>query len=86
MIIYKRFCCTCVVCDQPKSARTHAHRTHVSEVFSHAHAHVRARTHLRNPWLANQPMCYNKSHLSVFKAAHGMYPSPIHLLTHIPET
>ena len=49
---------TCVVCDQPKSARTHAHRTHISKVFSHALAHVRphiahvrARTHLRNPWL-----------------------------------
>ena len=48
----------CVVCDQPKSARTHAHRTHISKVFSHAHAHVRphiahvrARTHLRNPCL-----------------------------------
>ena len=49
---------TCVVCDQPKSARTHAHRTHILKVFSHAHAHVRphiahvrARTHLRNPCL-----------------------------------
>ena len=45
---------TCVVCDQPKTARTHAHRTHIYKVFSHAHAHVRphtahvrARTHLR---------------------------------------
>ena len=51
---------TCVVCDQPKSARTHAHRTHISKVFSHTHAHVRphiahvrVRTHLRNPWLDN---------------------------------
>ena len=47
---------TCVVCDQPKNARTHAHCTHVLEVFSHAHVrpHIarvraRARTHLRNP-------------------------------------
>ena len=44
---------TCVVCDQLKNARPHAHRTHVLEVFSHTHAHVqpniarvRARTHL----------------------------------------
>ena len=41
--------CTCVVCDQPKSARTHAHRAHILKVFSHAHTHVqphieRART------------------------------------------
>ena len=50
---------TCVVCDQPKSARTHAHRTHISKVFSHTHAHVRphiahvrVRTHLRNSYLA----------------------------------
>jgi hypothetical protein len=57
MLIYKRCGRTCVVCDQLKSARTHAHRTHVSEVFSHALAHVRpqithvrARTHLRNPY------------------------------------
>ena len=49
----------CVVCDQLKNARTHAHRTHVLKVFSHAHAHVRphiarvrARTHLRNSCLA----------------------------------
>ena len=47
-----------MVCDQLKNARTHAHRTHVLEVFSHAHAHVRphiarvrARTHLRNSYL-----------------------------------
>ena len=49
---------TCVVCDQLKNARTHAHRTHVLEVFSHAHvrphiARLRARTHLRNPCLAD---------------------------------
>ena len=50
---------TCMVCDQPKSVRTHAHRTHIFAVFSHAHAHVRphiahvrARTHLRNSYLA----------------------------------
>ena len=49
---------TCVVCDQLKNDRTHAHRTHVLEVFSHAHAQVRphiarvrARTHLRNSYL-----------------------------------
>ena len=46
---------TCVVCDQLKNARTHAHRTHIFKAFLHAHAHVRphiarvrARTHLRN--------------------------------------
>ena len=51
---------TCVVCNQLKNARTHAHRTPVSDVFSLAHAHVRphiarvrARTHLRNSPLAN---------------------------------
>ena len=59
MIIYKRCGRTCVVCDQLKSARTHAHRTHILEVFSHAHvrphiANVRARTHLRNSPLAKQ--------------------------------
>ena len=50
---------TCVVCDQLKNARTHAHRTHIFKAFSHAHAHVRphiarvrARTHLRNSRLA----------------------------------
>ena len=51
---------TCVVCDQLKNARTHAHRTHIFKAFSHAHAHVRphiarvrARTHLRNSRLGN---------------------------------
>ena len=44
---------TCVVCDQLKNTRTHAHRTPVLEVFLHAHvrphiARVRERTHLRN--------------------------------------
>ena len=50
---------TCVVCDQLKNDRAHTLCTHVSKVFSHAHAHVRphiarvrARTHLRNPCLA----------------------------------
>ena len=49
---------TCVVWDQPKSARTHAHCTHILKVSLHAHAHVRphiahvcARTHLRNTCL-----------------------------------
>ena len=46
---------TCVVCDQLKNTRTHAHRTQVLKVFSHAHAYVRPhiarvrpRKHLRN--------------------------------------
>ena len=50
---------TCVVCDQLKNVRAHTLHTHVSKVFSHAHTHVRphitrvrARTHLRNPYLA----------------------------------
>ena len=44
----------------PKTSSTHAHRTHISKCFLHAHAHVRphiahvrARTHLCNPCLAN---------------------------------
>ena len=48
----------CVGVTSGKKARTHALRTHVLEVISHAHAHVRphiarvrARTHLRNPYL-----------------------------------
>ena len=52
-----------MVCDQLKSARTHAHRTHILEVFSHAHAcvrphiaHMRARTHLCNPCLGLYPL------------------------------
>ena len=51
---------TCVVCDQLKNVRAHTLHTHVSKVFSHAHTHVRphitrvrARTHLRNPYLVN---------------------------------
>ena len=55
---------TCVVCDQLKNARTHAHRTHIFKAFSHAHAHVRphiarvrARTHLRNSCLGKCSPC-----------------------------
>ena len=51
---------TCVGVTSGKKARTHALRTHVLEVISHAHAHVRphiarvrVRTHLRNPCLGN---------------------------------
>ena len=51
---------TCVGVTSGKKARTHALRTHVLEVISHAPANVRphiarvrARTHLRNPYLAN---------------------------------
>ena len=44
-----------------KKARTHALRTLVSEVISHAHvrphiARVRARRHLHNPYLGNNPL------------------------------
>ena len=46
---------TCVGVTGGKTARTHALRTHVLEVISHAHAHVRphialvrVRTNLRN--------------------------------------
>ena len=53
---------TCVVCDQLKNVRAHTLHTHVSKVFSHAHTHVRphitrvrARTHLRNPYLDKSP-------------------------------
>ena len=49
---------TCVGVTSGKKARTHALRTHVLEVISHAPAHVRphiarvhARTHLCNPYL-----------------------------------
>ena len=50
---------TCVGVTRGKKARTHALRTHVLEVISHTQAHmrphivhVRARMHLRNPYLA----------------------------------
>ena len=63
---------TCVVCDQLNSARTHAHRTHVLEVFSHAHAQVRphiarvrARTHLCNSYLDNNTQI--KSNMKKFE-------------------
>ena len=49
---------TCVVCDHLKNVRAQTLRTHVLKVFLHAHAHVRpriahvrVRTHLRNPSL-----------------------------------
>ena len=41
---------TCVVCDQLKKACTHTHRTDISKVFLHAHAHVQ-------PHIANVPAC-----------------------------
>ena len=51
---------TCVGVTGGKTARAHALRTHVLEVISHAHAHVRphiarvrVRTHLRNSSLVN---------------------------------
>ena len=47
--------CTYVVCDQPKNARVHAHRTHVLEVFLHSHAHVRPHiSEILNPPFENQ--------------------------------
>ena len=66
---------TCVGVTSGKKARTHALRTLVSEVISHAHAHVRphiarvrARTHLRNPYLADYRLDLQRFSLPTYLA------------------
>ena len=66
---------TCVGVTSGKKARAHTLRTHVSEVISHAHAHmrphiarVRARTHLRNPYLEKYP----KRHMKIVQYDHSI--------------
>jgi hypothetical protein len=68
---------TCMVCDQLKKAHSHAHRTHISKVFLHAHAHVRlhiahvrTRTHLRNPSFGKHTHLHKAKYRKVVKSNH----------------